>query len=70
MKPSIGRIVHIMLPDRRDPLAAIVVTVTSDTLIGVRAFETDQMPPAHYVDVPHESIAEEKSGFWRWPPRL
>jgi hypothetical protein len=76
-KPSIGRIVHYVLPDGRHPgevRAAIITRVWGDTCVNLQVFidgKNDYDDPQN-IDHTWKTSAilgsETQSGHWFWPP--
>lgn len=66
-KPSLGRIVIVRAPHRKDA-PGIVTDVRSDTLIDVQVFRGDHLP--HTYSVLEQMDPANKAGQgWFWPPR-
>lgn len=63
MKPTVGRIVHLNMPN--GPLAAIVTQVFSDTIVNLCVFN------ANGVASHRESVEfGDEHMQWNWPPRV
>ena len=70
MKPSIGRIVHVVYPDRKiNPVVPAIVTAVHPNSLAVTVFNPEGLPHAA-ADVRHETDREDDLYFWRWPPRV
>ena len=75
MKPTVGRIVHYIVPDHISPTtkgqsrAAIITRVWNDTCVNLHVFfDGDALPPgtSPVVTSVLQGTDEDK---WMWPPR-
>lgn len=69
MKPSIGRIVHVVFKGDPDPRPAIVTLVVEDHLINATVFSPASQP-INLEPIEFECGHRKQIVFWRWPPRV
>jgi len=69
MKPSVGRIVHVVFEGDQDPRPAIVTLVVEDDLINATVFSSTSYPTI-VEPIEFECEDREQKVFWRWPPRV
>lgn len=84
-KPSVGRIVHYFdgqdpgQADKRQPYAAIITHVHSDTVVNLAVLSDGQWPVTRKSETPdgvfypvHVSMSEDDVPMrrWCWPPRV
>lgn len=83
MKPSIGRIVHIVnpwtlplaSPTEPNHIAAMVTRVWSDTCINVRVFydgpeDAPEGADERLTSICYDDQAEPDRGTWHWPEKV
>lgn len=74
--PSVGRIVHYVLPDGRskgEVRPAIIIRVWSQTCVNLQVFidHTNDYPIPQVEDLWRTSVMEgdkDQLGTWFWPP--
>lgn len=73
MKPSVGRIVHViregLYDGLEDPAPAIVTMVVEDDLIHATVFSPIKRPE-NTGPIELERDDCRQTVFWRWPPRV
>lgn len=73
MKPSIGRIVHYVVAIGRNPVAAIITAVWSDTCVNLRLFQDgSNTEPQTYGEWQTSRSLDENGGVgtWHWPAKV
>ena len=77
MKPTIGRIVHYVLDLEKNPVAAIITAVWSDTCVNLRLFYDGYglAPQTHgWAEwVTSRTLDESEKpavGTWHWLPKV
>lgn len=66
MKPSVGRIVHL-ITNNGEIHAAIICYVHSDTCVNLAVFDVNGN---HRHETSVSFNPENKPGTWNWPPRV
>ena len=69
MKPSVGRIVHVVFEGDPEAFPAIVTMIVEDNLIQTTIFSTYR-EPHNSGPIEFECADRKQKVFWRWPPRV
>ena len=72
--PSIGRIVHFVLP-KGEHVPALIVgiaskTLSEDALVNLQVFHDRKKDPVEHVAKVKQAVANKKPGTWHEPERV
>lgn len=65
-RPSVGRIVHVVVSPDTEHIPAIIVSVVDDTTVNLQVFANNEFVPVVFMRSAVLDESARLSGSWHW----